>query len=216
MAKVSTTCIQMRVKDQRKSFYCEVHYSSPSSTFFCRFPPKVEYSHIEDSLMYSFGLEEQKAKGHFGKHLYWKTSGKSEGDAIDKMKTVLNKFFEATFTERKVICIMYSKESHHIRNEETLANKNFDPVELAVSFQYLTEVKVDGSTFYRDEKSKKRMPFYFDRSGIVLDDTPENRAFIEHVHKNITSINGTLSKWLNKDFDLQKAIASKAIKLLGI
>ncbi len=224
MGKISSKNIVFNVDGKREWVGVEFYYSTKIG-FYALIPTKY------NNLFGFISTEERKAKnlstiyrsnhdqrnGLNGKNIF---KGESEADLERKMPSVLEYIVKLKTEKRKVIIMYFNgkKEEQSNFTNNFYTNKRHNNLETNFALSYCEELKLPGNrpVYFNADYPRQEMTFqeYQKKYFHIMDDTKENREFLEDLYKAFEMLIGKLNDFLPSPEKLKKLITSKQ-KLLG-
>ena len=136
-----------------------------------------------------------------------------EKKTVDLYKTIIGK----TLTKRPVIAILFRHS--RVNYNSMRYNKEHDVIGFNFGLLYCIEQKTQGGQpdYYTSWQYKEGSTNYtrcYLSDCTVIDDTPENRAFLEDLYNKIKNLETALSNFLPKE-DVLLSIISKGLLQIG-
>lgn len=157
-------------------------------------------------------------------------AGSSEADLIERLKAFFEYCKTESATSRPVICVFFKAEKEE-RQDSDLKDLKFDDLEMSFGFCYAMEESLGGAKphyniVYKekrrhwmsdDEKNDLRLmrqevsfPYNWNKNDrLILDDTPENRAFLEELYRAYSTLRTKLAGFMKSKKSLLELIESK-------
>lgn len=217
MAKIGKEYIGINKEGIHKSFNVDVEYTR-SNGFFIVIPVELQskaeilkdnYSSIVRSKVEVFIVQ-----------------GKNEMDCINNAKLEFFNLLKSTIKERAVIIVLYEPDNNCTFGEHQY-NKEHTQIGLRMGLTYAIEVESLGKlSYFLQEgmltgdglspsfryKSGTNLRIW-ERGSTIIDDTPDNRLFLETLYLNLKVLNDKLGTFTKTPESMQNFIESK-VKLI--
>lgn len=213
MAKISKQSIEFRVNGASKYYQIEINYVSKGAFFYANIPE--EFSGVavllsDDQRREMNIVTNYKTRNAFdgGKDI---VQAKTEADVIRFARSTFQQLADLQKETRPVIVVYFREKSAFSSSNKPTTNKEHPEREVSLGLLYCLETRVaGGSPDYSIDGRRASLPFRFDRGegGLILDDTPETRIFLEHTHSMLTKLIDRMSEFFGNKESLLTLIAS--------
>ena len=226
MPKISKHKIRIDNDTYRKMYDVEVYYNQEHG-FYVVMPPELNdafdlLSDSERKLYHAF--KNYKSNRDCRNGIYKRCVGSTTEDtAVSNAKILIEKLVTSEVKQRNVILVFYKSDTAQYGDHQY--NKEHDAIGLQLGLTYCTETKVGEETNYyiyeeRDGvfedkvyKTKRKISIW--RNGVtIIDDTKENRVFVESLYKAFQGLIAKLDKFTESKESFLKLISSRQ-KLLS-
>ncbi len=218
MAKISTNNeIHIRAKSVEKIFLVGVYYNKDMK-FFAQVPPEFfdHFNQLDEEKRKEFNAAQSSLHTWNIDKVKHTIKGATEEECLINMENFITYAIDMIAIKRKVIVLSYVGSK--IDNRSARKNNPEHPhLELGISLLYCTEVSTgaNNNTYcIFDENGGRRQDLDVRKDVTVIDDTEQNRKFVEDVYTKLDILNSALIKFTKTPEVLMQLIASNQ-KLLG-
>lgn len=221
MPKISKKTIRAGSRSTaEETFEVEVNYNQ-EELFYIKIPEKfnavvdaLESDQLKKYHAYKHDVSPRGRSLSAAKSYHRAVNAPSEKEVVDRMQKFLTYLMAESVTVRKVILVYfmervttYSGRAHNTEHPE---------IGMQYGLCYGTETKVgkQGKPFYHDEKGIRNDGLWNENGHVVIDDTPENRLFVESIYTALGALIAKLELHTNSPKALLELINSKQ-KLLS-
>lgn len=229
MPKISTNNIRVFNDNINETFQIEVNYNK-DNLFYAVVPEQFNeaWDHLSEAEMKEFKTQ----KLHKSKHSMFSggqfkriVSDSHEAECIESMRKLLQKLIKECIVKKDVIIVFYNpKDNCQYGNFEE--NKQHPQIGMQFSLTYAQETSVgngkkiynvfrhykSGITEERDETSRREVSVW-GGNYTIIDDTPENRIFLEDIYFKLNNLKLALTEYTKSPETLVQLIESKQLLL---
>jgi hypothetical protein len=219
MPKISNNRIGVG-NNATEAFYDVPVYYNQARHFYCEIPKDFNESFdLLDNLKKRHAFKDRK-----GSKMIRGVEGTTEAEALQRTKTLLAELLTAQVKQRPVIVLFYhSRETTFGMHE---FNEEHESLAIQLGLTYCTETKIGDSgepkyyiykehKWLGDEVRTTRTELHpYDSSTTIIDDTPENRHFLEGLYHALKQLQANLDKFTESPVALLGLINSNK-NLLG-
>lgn len=223
MPKVSSAVIKINEKEISSTYNVDVIYNS-TVLFYIVVPEEFneQFDHVTDEeLAESSAKKLYKRKSHFGPFLRVICSA-TEAGCVENAKAFFKKLILLSVVKRDVIIVRVNDDDYTLEKLKNGEN-DFGYMEVSMHMQYCLETKAGVKVQYRmwrdsGDDSDPDRTYTEVRMGrentIVIDDTPENRLYLEGIYKKLIMLQQHLKQFIAAPEKLLEDISSNQ-KLLN-
>lgn len=231
MPKISQNTFKLYHKEVTIDFNIEIHYNSENG-FFIKLPPEyiISHSHLNNEQCEKFNTciifkNNRERYREDGKGIPI-VKGQYEGICLENFKLLINHLLTSTITKREVIIVFYNPKDNTGYNSHK-HNVEHPQIGLQFGLTYATETRVGENLpkYYIYSKNgesvsinhmheSKREINLWNSSSTIIDDTPENREFLETMYKALINLNEKMKEFTKTPEALLSLISSNQ-KLLN-
>jgi hypothetical protein len=221
MPKVSNQRVHIYTDEHDTFFNYSINYDSKTQSFYANIPAQFEnaFKDLSDEQLEAFGGREKRERGSWAQKPVIMRA--TEDEVKTSMAKALKMFMTIDIKKEPVIVIFYANNNDQ-NGSESLPN-----IGLELKAEYCHRVTACGglpkfwkyreSEFLDEMRTTRQeidMEGWRNQKNVVIPDTPENRAFVEKLHKTLKILAEKLGKFTNSPEILLDAI-SKNQKLLS-
>lgn len=219
MPKISKENIRVDTKDTNHTFEITVNYNKDHHF----------YATLPDEVIDSFNAMNDTERKKIGGFTFYKPGERHGGTGrpaissatheklIQDMKKAIATLFEVSLIKRQVIVIDFNSERGYSRS----GGYTHEPTGFSLGLTYCTEVRVGAKDpkFYKYDKDywneDRKTEVYISsrKDAAIIDDTPENRKFLEDIYKAVKILGSKLQKYTKNDKSIMELITSNTILL---
>lgn len=217
MPKISSNnSVRIQVDNNTKHFGVDVHYNK-DFWFYARIPDELlePLKHVSEPKEYHVAYSTKSGKV---------VTGNTESECLDRVKTLFKALLNSQITHRNVIILFVDGPGRLRGAYESNYNDKHQKIELNVAMVYAEESVVLGGQpnynkvthhYFGSEKQVRKSSISIGRSRcVVIDDTSENRDFLESLYGKLSQLNETLQNF-TKDNESLLGLISSNQRLLG-
>lgn len=225
MPKISTNNIRIYTKKINEDFSIEVHYNQ-DNLFYAVLPERLNeaWDHLTEEQKKEFGASQyfksmrDRMNGTNFKRI---VSAANEGECLIAMKKVIESLIVSSIITRNVI-VVFCNPKDNCQYGSFQENEHHPQIGVQFSLTYAVETRVgNGKNVYnifktytglRDEvETTRRELNFYGPNYTVIDDTPENREFLENVYSKLVALKDALKEYTQTPESLLQLIASKQL-----
>lgn len=211
MPKISKQSIEFRVNGVVKYYQIETNYVSKGAFFYADIPEV--FSQVVGLLSDDQCREMKIGKIHKSRNAFDGhrnvIQANTEADVIRFARTTFQQLADLQKETRPVIIVYFRKSSPFQSSSKPTTNKEHPEREVSLGLLYCLETIVSGGKpDYSVDGRRASLPYRFEQDGLILEDTPETRIFLEHTHEMLTKLIDRMSEFFGNKESLLNLIAS--------
>ena len=225
MPKISTNNVQIHNKHITKDYTVDIMYNQKHH-FYANIHSEYRdiVHHLGDDKLKELSIVKDYAKKYPSAEDKYQPIivGATENEVLSKMRTALTYFTDKSIVQRNVIIVFYNSKDIQHYNRHTY-NKEHPQIGLQYALTYAVETSVGDKKIYAtytpyESFGETRINIHelnlYHAASTIIDDTPENRATLEHLYTALFNLNKKLGEFTSTPEKLLELISSNQ-KLLN-
>lgn len=221
MPKITTIQIPINIDGHREHHSADVYYHE--GTFYCILPEKFNtaYDHlaVKDKEKYHVKYYSTRKYVEGDRNKKRATFSTTEDGAVGAMSKLINYLFKMVVKKRRVILFGYDNGRWGNKERE----EEFEEIKMELKIRFAEETSAGGKATYSEsyvysgwnnEKETMYREINVDEKDVVVDDTPENREFLQSIYRAFSALITKMDEFTETPQKLLELIKSKQ-KLLS-